>query len=211
MPKSRLVGGIRIQEPPELEAVRKSLSKTLGSVVSFSIDVAAQGHRYYVQGGSGEEVRAPGRVYPAILFYVHEPIRFWLSCNLLFRPQRGAAVLDQASITILAGTLAAEARELMRAEWDSSEGPHAQPHWHVYGSKVTETFQGLADETETDGTRLNLSRFHFAMSVRWMDPDGGHGVAVSGPGVTRWLPACAEYIGAQIKYLAEHAAHLHLI
>jgi hypothetical protein len=209
MAKNRKIDGLWIQDPPELEAIRKSLTNTLRNVVSFSpIAQPRGGYRYHAI--SGEEVRtSPGqseqeRIYPAFLLYATDSVRFWVSCSLLSRSERGASVVDEASVIVLAGTLSTDVRELLRAEWDSFDSPHAQPHWHVYGSRVAEMFQRPEGEVGSD-MRLNLSRFHFAMSARWMDHTGGHRETVSGMGVARWLPACIEYTRAQIEYLAERA------
>ncbi|HEV7240781.1 MAG TPA: hypothetical protein VGQ36_16195 [Thermoanaerobaculia bacterium] len=164
-----------------------------------------KGARFYIS--PGEPITSGGSSYSAVPLLVEFSIRFWFTIDLAFKTRSGSLVLDNVGILVLAGTLANDAREVFRAEWEADESPHAQPHWHVYGSQLAEAFSIGSNEPDL---KLPTNRVHFAMSARWMDEDDHdgthHNIATSADGVKRWIAATLTYSKKQLEYVGRHVA-----
>ena len=66
---------------------------------------------------------------------------YWLTVSLEFRSEQGISYLISVSIFVFEGNASDEKKTpLIRAEWgclpDDVQGPHAQPHWHIYPSRL---------------------------------------------------------------------------
>jgi hypothetical protein len=205
MPPLIKIGSTKYAEPAELRETREAL-RTLGFPwMGFTHEPTVKGARFYIT--PGEPVTSGGAAYSALPLLVDFPVRFWFTVDLHFKTRVASLVLDQLGILVLGGTLAIDAREVFRAEWETEPSPHAQPHWHVYGSELAEAFKvGL----DAPYAKMTLSRFHFAMSARWMDEadkDGTHHhIASTVDGVRRWIVATVTYSKQQLAHVGRHAA-----
>jgi len=204
MPPPIKIGHDRYPYPAELTAARAALKALGHPLVGFAHELTVKGARFYIS--PGEPITSGGSSYFAVPLLQDSSIRFWFTIDLAFRTRTGSLVLDNVGILVLAGTLASEAREMFRAEWEAGESPHAQPHWHVYGSQLAEAFSIESDEP---GLRLTTSRVHFAMSARWMDNDDvdgtHHNIGTTADGVKRWIAATLTYSKQQLEYVGRHA------
>lgn len=206
------LAGMEIDWPTQVSEVQEALTGLGHRVVGFAYEPAARGGiRFYLAGG--EPVVSGGAQYSALPLLDEFSLRFWFALDMSFGVERGRAVFEQIGILVLGGTLAGDAREMFRAEWEPAATPHAQPHWHVVGTEIAHTFTIAArdsfDELDENKQRtLDISRFHFAMSARWMDGDtepGRHQISPVPGGVKRWVRACLEYSTNQLRYLGRRA------
>jgi hypothetical protein len=205
MPRQIRIGPDPYPYPAELTATLSALKSLGHRWVGFAQELTVKGARFYIS--PGEPITSGGSLYFAVPLLLEFSIRFWFTIDLAFRTRSGSLVLDNVGILVLAGTLANEAREVFRAEWEAGESPHAQPHWHVYGSQLAEAFSIGSSEPDL---RPTTSRVHFAMSARWMDDDDDdgthHNIATSADGVKRWITATLAYSKRQLEYVGRHAA-----
>jgi hypothetical protein len=113
---------------------------------------------------------------------------------------------------------------LLRAEWDWREpkGPfiHAQPHWHLYRSILSEVIvqEEVISDKETDDREIVLldevpntkeedwkkaSDFHFAMASTWhIDATNSPQTQINDPkNLISWMSGCVSYTIGQLRYL----------
>lgn len=159
---------------------------------------------------AGAEVVKADELYPSFLLHDATLLTFWCSPRLAFEVSNNRARLTDAGVVILAGTLVGENRKVIRAEWSADANNHAQPHWHVYGSAVVESFRMSAEDYGGFNTaRLDLSRFHFAMNAPWDYGDRTPCHPLPNPESFRhWLVGCLKYCQAQLEYLEKRAFHV---
>jgi hypothetical protein len=202
MPSQIKIGHDRYPYPAEVTAARSALKVFGYPWTGFAHELTAKGVRFYIS--TGEPITSGGSPYFAEPLLLDFSIRFWFTIDLAFRTRTGSLVLDSVGILVLAGTLASEAREVFRAEWEAGESLHAQPHWHVYGSRLAEVFRIGLNKPDL---KLTTSRVHFAMSARWMDADAAvthHNISTTADGVRRWITATLKYSREQLQYLGRH-------
>jgi len=79
---------------------------------------------------------------------------------------------------------------------------HAQPHWHVYGSRL----EAIAQESPSvpvnpEGVR----RMHLAASARWHEDVHSPNYVHLGPhNLEGWVKGSLNYLGSQLVYLSRH-------
>jgi hypothetical protein len=205
MPKKIAIGPLQLDEPKEIrDTVNAIRPFGLRHQIGFRPEVAGNGIvRFYLSGGV--PVTSGGLSYFALPLIDDAPIRFWFAVDLQFETSGGRSTLQHLSILVFGGVLTTDTRRILRAEWDMRATQHAQPHWHVYGSELTELF--YLDSAESK-MRLDINRFHFAMSARWMDDDGeetNHNISPTAGGVKRWIAATLAYSQKQLRYVAERS------
>jgi hypothetical protein len=186
------------------------------------------GARFMARSHQLPETAEARETYPILKLAEWKGRSYWVAIVLTFRWKLGELALQNIGILLFRGAGLAGTREIvLRAEWDRdakhSAGQHAQPHWHVYGSRLTpfETHHYLVlDETEglteigsevfnaveTIDRDEDLRRFHLAMCARWhLDEKELHYEAPEDAKVERWLRNCVRYIREQLEYLSEES------
>jgi|SRR5947209_4606848 len=152
---------------------------------------------------------------------------YWIGIQLefFFIPTKDVYRLISASLVLFRGDAnEPQKTPLIRAEWDWREQSgafiHAQPHWHLYRSVLSE---GAAQEEllpdEEAGERETIlldetsnvkeeewkkaSDFHFAMASTWhIDAANSPQIQINNPkNLTSWMSGCISYTIGQLRYL----------
>ena len=187
----------------------------------------AVGNRTIYSLTSAEATRAEAKyVYSVVPFITTQRDLYWLASSLEFRFQEGNYHLDSASLLIFQGE-ANDPRKtaLLRAEWACSEADskavHAQPHWHIYPSRVNreidqfqneffeeatvqifEAFPNSENKEEEVSEWDRAERFHFAMAARWHDEGrDAHKQEIQTETLIKWIDGCLRYIQSQFNFL----------
>jgi hypothetical protein len=199
------IGSLRLPEFDELKGCRSVLARCLGNrYLSFAIGNSRPDLLRFVLQGVGRSTISADDDTPVFELFTVEEIRFWISVSLCFKAEASKHKFASASILILRGALESDRKEkLLRAEWDSFadtavHAPHAQPHWHVYGSAM----DSLDDEGARTEDLVALKKFHFAMASSWHTGDHDSRVVMhSSKALSNWVGGCLAYTKSQLKYL----------
>jgi hypothetical protein len=106
--------------------------------------------------------------------------------------------------------------QLFRAEWDdynSKEGKHPQPHWHITSNQVIEkTFEELSrlDAKNTFVSLLNeeknkiveINKMHFAMNGDWINTDIDIHPITNDNKIAKWFTGLLSHLKVQLEYVA---------
>jgi hypothetical protein len=148
---------------------------------------------------------------------------FWLATTLEFAFHEGHYLLEQVCLIIFQGEATdLKKTPLLRAEWDvtdpGSRSRHAQPHWHVYSSRLnrstasefvefTPEVEVIVFDPQESTAPIDLywtegEKFHFAMASRWhLDGVDAHQELCDQDKLLKWLAGCLRYIQDQLIYI----------
>lgn len=204
------------------------MAKLFPDVQGFGFDITPRAggeQECRVCGNPSSFGTARGR-YPVLPFLRTEERTFWTGLSFRFVPELKDHRLQSVSLVVFEGLASdSEKRPLLRAEWDTWETSHAQPHWHVYRPssihgdvllRYREIIEGTApiEEFRSEPMRgrvvekssmraLELERFHYAMCAGWHDQgDNTHRWPLSESALSKWLEGCLSYTRGQLRYLA---------
>jgi hypothetical protein len=130
---------------------------------------------------------------------------YWLTISMVCHD----IALDAISITVFLGR---GNEKLFRAEWakNKSNFQHAQPHWHIHQSNITNFDnnwnEGDFSKFEREAfevPRNNLNKIHFAMSANWHQKDAScvNEISISNNEVVSWIDGVMNYIILQLAYI----------
>ncbi|MBX2978444.1 MAG: hypothetical protein KF905_04040 [Flavobacteriales bacterium] len=175
--------------------------------------VAGQKMLVQLNGPGSVTARTDKYTYAALPFPVSDLKLFWLAATLEFKTNRNIVTPDSATMIIFTGeAYNSDKQPLLRAEWESNAAsPHAQPHWHVYNSRVgsiakeSELFDTAPafDPSESITTSINdyVPKFHFAMCASWSSNNSNCVQAIQDEQcVADWLSHTLRYIQGQLVY-----------
>jgi hypothetical protein len=171
--------------------------------------------------------RAEAKYVYQVVPFLETPYGFyWLANSLEFKFQEGMHHLESVSILVFQGEANDERKiALLRAEWACSEAdvraPHAQPHWHIYPSRINQGFDQFRNEFQADSEVQSFEpdedvqanddaeaewdraeRFHFAMAARWhVEGKDAHTQEIQSDMLLNWLAGCLRYIQSQFEFL----------
>lgn len=185
-----------IPHPKEIELIRRAIAELVGVSIGFHYEVNRRGI-YYELSGPSVEAQAGGRSYRAIQFLEEEGRLYWLSMVITYALKLGVPQFGQVSIVLFSGLFSGEKEALLRAEWDRLEPAteHAQPHWHVYGTR----------EGDVHDLRNSVDLMHLAMATTWHvdgDTTESHYCEPSGEMLPRWIIGCLKYVRGQLAYVS---------
>jgi hypothetical protein len=168
--------------------------------------------------------------YSVIPFLALQSRLYWLAASLEFVFENRMYRLLSVSLLIFEGEATDDRKSaLLRAEWacldEDTRAPHAQPHWHIYPSRINREayedrtefklktdIQPFAPEApvvesnnEFDIEWDRSEKFHFAMASRWhivgFDEKGAHQEEMQIDGLLKWLDGCIRYTRSQFEFL----------
>jgi hypothetical protein len=215
------------QPPSVLEKCRLIFSGLLGDVygLGFNENPLAGGETEYLLTGTPLSSGTARGQYPVLPLMRTENNTFWIGASLRFSTELHSKRLTSVSLLFFEGSATdSEKRPLLRAEWDSWESSHAQPHWHVYppllssdpqhaygfgGGNLSPKEFGATSPFEREGLRisagksLSIDRFHYAMSTLWHSQGpNSHWSELSEEYLLKWLQGCVIYTQGQLKYIS---------
>jgi hypothetical protein len=209
---------------PCLRVLRKLLSDR-GLRFKGALLTGGEGEMYLTSQSATQGVAL--RPYPVILLLPKEALTYWLAMALTFRRDTNLRMTSASMIVFEGVAGSATKTPLFRAEWHewNSQSPHAQPHWHVYPSaltdfalKVPEAFS-VEQPTMVDfrsaaqspaSSQITVSRagspliaeFHYAMSARWHVQDGScQERLMTTDGLLNWIKGCISYTVGQLNFV----------
>lgn len=188
----------------------------------------ASGNRtIYLLTGAGATSAEAKYKYSVVPFLALQSRLYWLAASLEFVFENKMHRLLSVSLLIFEGEATDDRKSaLLRAEWarldKNSRVSHAQPHWHVYPSRINR--EVYDDRTEfklkTDiqafvpeapafesSNELDLEwdraeKFHFAMASRWhIDGKDAHQEEMQVDRLLKWLDGCIRYTRGQLEFL----------
>lgn len=193
----------------------KSFSLLGDQGIRFGKPRAVAGQRMLVvlNGPGAVEARTDKFTYTAFPLPVSDLSLFWVASSIEFKTNKNVVTVDSASVVVFSGeAYNPDKVPILRAEWDNStETNHAQPHWHVYTSRIdslaadSEMFdKEPAFEPEQDVSTSIIEyipKFHFAMCANWNTRDA-HCVQTIGDMhcVADWIAHTVKYIQGQLSY-----------
>jgi hypothetical protein len=207
---------------------RKAIAKAIGNEgLGFSLHSRSEGNRtlYTLSGDGATSAEAKYR-YSVIPFQEAQSTKLWLAASLEFEFQKLYRLVN-VSLLIFEGEALDERKlALLRAEWESPQSntsaSHAQPHWHIYPSRLNRLISDTGSEFKPEedvqpfvledvqidsrnvlSTELDrLKKFHLAMSARWhVEGSGSHLEEIQLKYVLKWLEGCLSYIRSQLEYV----------
>jgi len=208
---------------------RKVIEEALGyKHLGFNERRVVPGNRKLYTLNGAEATQAEARYkYAVIPFFKSRAGIYWLAVSLEFEFQRGIYRIVNVSLLIFEGEATDNTKSaLLRAEWacvqENDLALHAQPHWHVYPSRITGEIAGnqTAFTTETEGRAFDpealeieshkgtaikwdrAEKFHFAMAARWhIEGKDAHQEEMQADGILKWLDGCIRYTWSQFAFL----------
>jgi len=189
------------------------------------MDNARRGREVYILSGAGVTLAEAQYKYTVVPFFSSSSVNYWLGVSLEFEFVEGERHLSNVCLQIFEGLATDDKKTpLVRAEWDNNQGPgqvlHAQPHWHIYPSRVNrerekqqfviepgiQTFTPGVKEGDFNGISNSewnkAEKFHFAMASRWhIDGKNAHQEKIDTGKLPKWLDGCVSYIRDQLQYL----------
>ena len=134
---------------------------------------------------------------------------YFFGLRVRFQTGRGDRFLLSASM-IVGARLVNKAPDppnplqpVVRAELDTNDRSHAQPHWHIYGPSEASGEPAGEDPLSKLFSRIEL--VHWAMCAEW--PILGNEPAAHSPKLAtadclaKWLGGCIAYVRSQLEYL----------
>ena len=234
--KSTRTSKLQLPSPPKVTvenyaplamACMRVIEKILGLKLKLA-ERRATGNRTICEFTGVEARKAEAKYTYSVVPFLQLGLRqFWLAVALEFEFHQGVYDLANVSMLVFEGEAYDERKSaLMRAEWDCNQPKtppaHAQPHWHIYPSRLSkqieedraefgEKSEAVAFVPEVDGVDSNsernlkwdrAERFHFAMSARWANEGNeSHVAEMTSGGLLKWLEGCLRYIRSEFEYL----------
>jgi len=131
------------------DAIAKSCSRVLqeclgiDGVYLVGYNISKWKLLFLSKGGTGSRAYDKERerdMWVSPIYISSKGIYYWLSMYMVFIPFDSKVKLQQMGLIIFKGEAADYEKEpFFRAEWftpDDVNNPHAQPHWHIYGSLI---------------------------------------------------------------------------
>lgn len=197
------------------------LSQTYG--LGFEKNRHAGGENEYLLTGAPLSWGTARGRYPVFPFGQARDRSFWFGASLRFSQEILQWRLSNVSLLFFQGLATDPEKEpLLRAEWDTWESPHAQPHWHVYAPLrrelefrpafeqepvrefgIGEPPAGIKTSRNQEAPAWNLERFHYAMAARWHIAEiGAHSCPISEESLLRWIEGCVSYTRNQLEHIS---------
>lgn len=175
--------------------------------------IAGQKMLVALNGPGSVSARTDKYTYPAVPFPVSDLKVFWIASAIEFKTNKNVVEPESASVVVFSGeAYNSEKVPLLRAEWESNpKSPHAQPHWHVYTSRIEsmshepETFESASafDLSQDISSSINdfVPKFHFAMCANWSTRNPTCVQIIQDEHcVADWIAHTVKYIQGQLRY-----------
>lgn len=201
-----------------IKECRKTTAKTLSMPhVSYKAYTLQRGLGWCFSCPGASQAEAGNRIYEVMPFATINSKSYWLGIIVELIFINRAYRLSNTSMILFEGEGSDPIKiPILRAEWNVPNPDvisiHAQPHWHVYSSNLT---QIQTDDSQLFRTTIEIKpfedpevknrnlcdKFHFAMASQWhISGRGLQRIELSQDGLCKWVDGCLNYIQDQLSY-----------